>query len=714
MSELPQNGHATSGNGSGNGSRNGFNPVRFADFEADLRNGEIRKAGNRIKLQEQPFKVLQILLEKPGSLVSREELQARIWPEESFGDFDHAVNVAVAKLRTALGDSADEPYFIETVPRRGYRFVAAVVTEPTELPAATAPVASDPDDSRQSSKRFKARRLLYVFLAILGSGVLVAAGVWLGHRSTSSQPAEIQRLTINHGTVYSARFAPDGHNVIYAASWKGQPIEVFSTDVKFSGSRSLGLTGTDLLAVSSSGEMAVLQQTEPQFLTGMTGTLGQVPLTGGTPRQIAERIDWADWSPDGKTLAVVHEVAGKERIEFPLGHVLYETSGWIGHVRVSPSGRAIAFLDHPIHDDDEGEVSIVDLEGRRTTLSTGWESTEGLAWSPNGKEIWFSATRAGLEMQIYAVDLVGHLRPTFHALGGVTLLDIAPDGRVLMTRDEHRAGIVGEGPGVQKEQDLAWLDWSIPMDISRDGKTLLFDEQGAITGPNYTVAMRDMTGSSPPVALGEGVAGHFSPDGKWAAATVSYNQLVLLPTGAGNVKRIDRGDIQQYGYPIQWMPDGKQLLFAGYLAGRAAQCFVQSIDGGRPRAVTPEGVAYCKISPDGKLVAASDTKWNEAKLYSLDGGAPRPIPGLQPGESVEWTSDPNFIYVIQGAKSRAWIRVFRMNLFTGQRKLFKEFTAPDGAGFCEIFKILFSPDGRAYAYGYVRLLSDLYLVTGVK
>ena len=322
MQELPQNGQATSGNARQRASRNGFHPVRFADFEADLRNGEIRKAGSRVKLQEQPFKVLQILLEKPGSLVSREELQSRIWPEESFGDFDHAVNVAVGKLRTALGDSADEPYFIETVPRRGYRFIAAVEIPPTELAPSLRPPPPIPMMPRNPTNRFIGRRLLWVCLAVIGSGALVWAGVWLGHRSARSEPAKIERLTVNHGTVYSARFAPDGRNVLYAASWKGQPIELFSTDVKFTGSRALGLTGTDLLAVSSTGEMAVLQPADPEVMTGMTGTLGQVPLTGGTPRQIAEKIDWADWSPDGKTLAVVHEVAGKQRIEFPLGHVL--------------------------------------------------------------------------------------------------------------------------------------------------------------------------------------------------------------------------------------------------------------------------------------------------------------------------------------------------------------------------------------------------------
>jgi DNA-binding winged helix-turn-helix (wHTH) protein/Tol biopolymer transport system component len=685
--------------------------VRFGEFEADLRAGEIRKAGSRVKLQDQPFKVLQILLENPGNLVSREELQSRIWPDDSYGDFDHAVNVAVGKLRTALGDSAENPSFIETVPRRGYRFVASIENPPARPHGSGSPVGSGPGDDRQSLERFRASHLAWVSVAIFGIAAVLCAGVWLGRRSVRSQPPELQRLTVMRGTVYSARFAPDGQNVIYAASWESAPLEIFSTNLSFHGSRSLGLTGTDLLAVSSSGEMAVLQPASPRFMTGMAGTMGQVPLTGGTPRQIAEKVEWADWSPDGKTLALVHDVGGKERLEFPLGHTLFETSGWISHVRISPDGRKIAFLDHPTWDDDQGGVSVVDLAGKKTLLSTGWESEEGLAWSPGGKEVWFSATHAGLQRQVYAVDLSGHQRLAFRSLGGVTLQDIAPDGRVLITRDDHRAGIMGEAVGASKEQDLSWQDWSLPVDISRDGKTLLFDEQGERSGPNYAVAMRDMTGS-PPVALGEGMAGDFSPDGMWAAATVSYHQLLLLPTGAGTLRRIERDDIEQYGHEIHWMPDGKQVLFFGNQAGHAGRCFLQSIDGGRPRPVTPEGIDYCQASPDGTLIAASSMEKRGVQFYPVDGGTPRPIPGLLPGESVEWTADPHFLFVFQ--HSGASIKVFRLNILTGQRKSFKEIAVPIGPGVCEMNHILFNPDGTAYAYGYVRLLSDLYLVAGLK
>ncbi len=704
MLELPQNEELPS--------RNGIHTVRFGEFEADLQSGEIRKSGHRVKLQEQPFKILQILLENPGGVVPREELQSRIWPDVSYGDFDHAVNVAVGKLRTALGDSAESSSFIETVPRRGYRFVAPVECPPTPNHAGRPSAEDAAAGGSRTGKTRGVRRVLLVCLGVAACAALLAVGVWLGRRSARPQQLYIQRLTMNHGTVYSARFAPDGRTVTYAASWERAPVELFSTDLKFSGTRSLGLTDTDLLAISSSGEMAVLQSADPLFMTGMSGTLGQAPLTGGAPRQIAEGVEWADWSPDGKTLAVVRNAGGKLRLEFPLGHLLYETSGWISNPRVSPDGREIAFLDHPTYDDDDGTVSVVDLAGRRTVLSSGWESEEGLAWSANGKEVWFSAARTGLQRQIYAVDLSGRLRLAFHALGGVTLQDIASDGRVLVTRDELRAGIMGETPGATRVRDLSWRDWSLPQDISRDGKTLLFDEQGEQSGPNYTVAMRDMNGS-PPVALGEGMAGDLSPDGKWAVATVSYQQMLLLPTGAGTVRRIERGDIEHYGPMIHWLPGGRQILFSANEAGHAARCFLENIDGGGPHPVTPEGVSFCAVSPDGKLIAASTSmKGGDAQLYGIDGGAPHPIPGLLPGESLAWTSDPHVLYVFEARESP--IKVFRLNIVSGQRQFFKAIPLPDGAGICGMTHLLFSPDGRAYVYGYVQLLSDLYLVQGLK
>ena len=697
---------------------NGNRTIRFGVFEVDLRLGEIRKSGVRVKLQDQPFKVLQILLDHPGELVRREELQSRIWPDESFGDFDHAVNIAVGKLRAALGDSAEAPSFIQTVPRRGYRFVAKV---DEAIDAGAAPTGASPPAaplpelvSAEYSKALSGlkRPLFAVLTIVVVAGILIGGG-FLFNQRLQTQP-DFHRLTVNRGSVYSARFAPEGRNVIYAASWDGRPVELFSRDPKLPESRSLGLSATQLLSISSSGEMAVLQPFDHRLLTVFRGTLGQVPVTGGSPRQLAEGVEGADWAPDGASLAIVHSSGGRQSLEFPIGHVLYQTSGWISYVRVSPKGDQVAFLDHPMYPDDRGTVSVVDLAGHSKVLSSEWESIAGLAWSADGKEVWFSAAQAGIERNIYAVDFKGRQRLVFGTPGGVMIHDISPDGRVLLTRDDLRLGMMGLPPAAKpettKERELSWQDWSIATDLSKDGKTLLFDEEGLGAGPNYRVAIRDMSGTQP-IPLGEGMAGKLSPDGKWASTIVSFGRLLLLPTGAGAAKEITKGDIQQYWEGADWMPDGKQLIFSANLSGHAAQCFIQTVDGANPRPVTPEGVALCKVSPDGKLLAGyrvGGGGW----LYPTDGTRPQPIPGLLPDESFDWASDPRFLYVYQGKQLP--VRVYRLNVLTGQRQLFREIMPPDVAGLGNISHIHFSSDGRAYVYSYTLLLSELYLVNGLK
>ncbi|HXN20685.1 MAG TPA: hypothetical protein VN875_20290 [Candidatus Binatus sp.] len=309
------------------------------------------------------------------------------------------------------------------------------------------------------------------------------------------------------------------------------------------------------------------------------------------------------------------------------------------------------------------------------------------------------------------MDLSGHQRLIFRAPGGVTLQDIASDGKALITRDEQRIAMMALAPGATKERGVSWRDWSIPTDISSDGNTVLFNEEAAESGPTYTVAVRDTRGS-PPIPLGQGMTGNLSPDGKWATTIVSNSHLLLLPTGAGTAKQTEKSDIQQYWYGANWMPDGKQIIFSGKRPGHAVRCFAQDVDGGKPRPVTPEGVMFCQISPDGKLIAGNGLAGGGGWLYPMEGGPPRPIPGLQASESFAWTSDPRFMYVYQWKQSP--VKVYRLNVLTGQRQLFREMTPPDVAGLQNISHIHFSADGRAYVYSYSRLLSELYLVKGLK
>jgi hypothetical protein len=282
---------------------------------------------------------------------------------------------------------------------------------------------------------------------------------------------------------------------------------------------------------------------------------------------------------------------------------------------------------------------------------------------------------------------------------------------VLLTRDENRAGMMGMAAGTSKENDLSWLDWSLPVDLSHDGNTLLFDEQGEQSGPTYTVALRSMKGSSP-IPLGEGMAGDLSPDGKWAATVVSYTQILLLPTGAGTVKRIERYGMQQYGHRIHWLPDGKQIIFPANQPGHPRRCFVQNVDGGAPRPITPEGVGGCDVFPDGQAIIGGDSEGGAARLYPLDGSAPRAIPGWLPGDTIAGRAGPQVLYVYQWR--RLPVRLYRLNVISGEKQFVEELHPSDTTGLCDMSHVLISADGRAYVYSYVRMLSDLYLVKGLK
>ncbi|MBI3664901.1 MAG: protein kinase [Acidobacteria bacterium] len=404
-------------------------------------------------------------------------------------------------------------------------------------------------------------------LALAGVALLalytIGVGFFVSARSGNSGPPSFHLLTFRRGTILSARFAPDGQTIVYGARWDGSPFELFSTRPESPESRSLGFPGTEILAISPSGEMAISSGRHPVGGFVYSGTLGRASLAGGASREVLEDVQQADWAPNGSSLAVVRNVGGRNRIEFPVGKILYETAGWIGNPRVSPQGDLAAFIDHPVQGDDGGTVSVVDLNGKKRILSGGWVSTQGLAWSPKGDEVWFTATRVGAARALHAVSLAGKERLVARVAGIMTLLDISRDGRALMTMSNERQGIIAQPPEETKERDLSWLDASGIRDISPDGRVVLFSESGEGGGATYTIYIRKTDGS-PAVKIGEGMVQRLSPDGKWALAITygtSNPQLVLFPTGPGEPKPLVDGSIRYQA--AAWFPDGKRVAFIG-------------------------------------------------------------------------------------------------------------------------------------------------------
>jgi len=560
------------------------------------------------------------------------------------------------------------------------------------------------------------RRRLPVMASLVMAAIALIAGLLAG-RFLLQRPVEASLpvyhpLTFRRGMVHAARFAPDGKTIIYSAAWEGKSLQLFTTRPESPESHELEPAGADVLAVSSLGEMALSLGSHPvaQFL--YSGTLARVPLVGGAPREILEDVEWADWSPDGSNLAIARQEQGRHRLEFPLGKVLYQADGWIGHIRISPKADMVAFIDHPQLGDDGGAVAMVDLAGKKTTLSTGWDSIQGIAWSPGGEEIWFTATRTGGDRSLYAVTLTGAIRLLARVPGELTLLDVGREGNVLLTRGNDRAGIIGLTPGDTKERDLSWLDWSSPGDLSADGKTVLFAETGEGGGPKYAVYLRKTDGS-PAIRLSEGVGLALSPDGKSALArpNVTPSPLVLLPTGVGEAKPLTHDAINHlWG---RWLPDGKQVVFSGNEAGHGFRLYVESPGEGKPRPISPEGVnPTVVISPKGDF-AASVGPDHKVYLYPIAGGEPVLVAGTQPDEApTGFSADGRSLYVFRFGEIPA--KVFQLELATGKRTLWKELVPADAAGIDTVRGITITPDAKAYVYGYIRTLSDLYLVEGLK
>jgi len=544
-------------------------------------------------------------------------------------------------------------------------------------------------------------------LALLIAGL--GLGAWLRPATPELHP-KLHRITFRRGTIWGARFTPDG-NLIFGAAWDGHPSELFASEGGSTESRSLGMPGASILSISRTGELAVDSNLE---LSGFEpfGMLGRAPSGGGASREIAAGVQYADWSPDGAALAIVRPVAGKMRLEYPIGKVLYETAGWVSHPRISHDGKLIAFIDHPFERDDSGTIAIVDLSGNKKTLSGQFVSAQGLAWSPNN-EVWFTATTSGSSRELRAVTLSGKERLVYLGTGTLTLHDIFKDGRVLFSRDDMRAGMIALAPGETKERDLSWHDWTIPRDLSDDGKLVAFDETGEAGGETGEIYVRGTDGS-PAVRLSDGNAPSLSPDGKWVLGrSFSLQHAILkLPTGAGESGTISTGDVQ--AHQVFFFPDGRHILLMGNQAGHGLRLWIEDPGNGAPQPISPEGATVRRrgcISPDGKQVAARDPEGN-ITIYPVAGGKPLVVPNTQPGEEpVQWTPDGKSLLM---GRTEVPARVFEINLTTNERKQLQSFMPADPTGLFGNAAPTFSSDLKSYIYSYERITSDLYVVEGLK
>jgi eukaryotic-like serine/threonine-protein kinase len=703
--------------------------VRFGQFEADISRRRLLKRGVIVRLENRPFQLLVTLLERPGELVTREELQGRLWPVGTYVGFDEGLNTAVRKLRIALGDSTDSPLFIETVPRRGYIFIAPITTD--SAPGLATPsdarlhfvasAESAPPDATSDNLGPGRRPRKALWAAAIFATILCIAGiaVWKSRRlSGTRQEPEFVRLSFERGLITSARFAPDGQTVVYGAAWNGHPFKLFLTRPGSPDVLPLRVEA-DVLSISRSGQMAVLLDRRFDLSSvSSRGTLGLMSMTGSSPQELLADVRDADWSPDGSKLAVIHVSEDECQVEYPIGHVIYKTKGstWLSNVRVSPSGREVAVLEHPFYNDDAGHIVMIGVSGTRKVLSKDFYGIVGLAWEPRGHELFFGASQVavGGGRALFKVGYEGPPKLVRRETGHLTIQDIARDGTLLLTRDINGDEVFAHSPSAATDRSVGWMSVCLPTALSADGSRVLLSVQGELSG-GYKAYVSSIAAADAPTLLGNGIPTSFASDSKsvlaidpWGDEDKGVPQVVNLPMGPGMPRKITNDSLSHVW--AEWLPDGSRVVFLAAETGHGFRLWLKDVADGNAISLSPEGIAGFKVSPDGKTIAATNAA-HEVWRYSIAQGAPEFLFRVDDIEKiVGWSLDEKSLFL---TKYGVPAQVFRVDLQTGRRQLLHQVTAVDPAGVRAIGPVLITPDGKSYVYAYTRVLSTLYIARGL-
>jgi eukaryotic-like serine/threonine-protein kinase len=567
--------------------------------------------------------------------------------------------------------------------------------------------------------RHRRRRSIVVIAAALVAGAGVMAFGFTALKPTRAPLPSFRQLSFRRGIITAARVATDGETIVYSASWDGQPYDLYLTRLGSYEARPLGMPDTRLLGISTTNEMAFMRGRQSTFRA--FGTLERVPLAGGVPRELLENVAAADWTADGSELAVVRsvpEMPGKVQIEFPIGTTVYESSSNLSSLRISPAGDRVAFME------GQGVKTIIvaDRVRRTTTLSAGWEPALGLAWSPTGAEVWFTGSR-GAAAALRAISLDGKERLLAQGTDMLMIQDVLRDGRVLAVRHHGREGFACRAPDESSDRDLSWFDGSGLEVLSADGRTVVFGEVRGGGGPRRGIYLRKTDGSAA-IRLGDGDPEDLSPDGHWVLKrpTDQKHGWNLLPVGVGLPKTLPRGSLVDL-FEANFLPDGKGVVFGGAEYGRGRRIFVQDLDGSAPRPISPEGVRTVGLTtPDGQFVLGFSG--GQHLLFGVDGGKPRTLPFLSSEDSpLQWTLDGQFLYVLHASpwsNTPAQIyqtmeaRIDKVDAVTGLRTPWKTIKPADPVGLEAINAVFINPRGTAYCYGYLRTLSDLFVIDGLK
>jgi len=574
--------------------------------------------------------------------------------------------------------------------------------------------------SNGSSRNRPLRRRSLGLKPLLWTSAAVAAVilVFIAGRSGNHPAApQFHRVTYRHGVVPTARFANDGKTIVYAASWDGKRFEVFSTQEGSPESRPLGIQNAVPVSISKNGEMALIMSPVMRWAE-TPGTLAKAPVSGGAPRELANDVFMADWAPDGRNLAVIRGTAAVQWIEYPIGKKIFQGSGSILSLSVSPKGDKIAFIDNPFAQDPGGYFTIIDTDGRNKISSRRWNLIQGVAWSPDGTEAWFTAGQQGFTTQIYAIDLRGRERMVMPLPGAFWLSEISADGRVLLGQQVQTSSIFVHRRGSPETPDLYWHDMSVIYDLSSDGQEVLFMEGGdaAYSSKDWPVYVRKTDGSSPAMQIGEGYPTALSPDGNWAMIAPRGNpaQLLAVPVHAGDPRPLTADRIHHlYG---RWLPDGRRIVFVGSEPGHGQRYYVQDSREVNPKPISGEDIAFDRnlddivISQDGRTLAAA-IQDQSMRLLPIDGGEGRMVRGGQGLTPVALCGDGSLLAYRSGEMPA---KIMRIDPANGRQEPWKELGPAYRAALWEIQPVRVASDCETYGYSAQYLPETVYVVSGLR
>ncbi|HYJ33665.1 MAG TPA: protein kinase [Candidatus Binatia bacterium] len=555
------------------------------------------------------------------------------------------------------------------------------------------------------------RRQQVVWAVALSLTLLIASSAVVAIRAMKSRTDQplFTKLTFTPMTIQRAAFAPDMRTIVFSASTQGNIPQIYVLRPESPEPQPLSEPGMHFLSVSSRGELAILTGARLLDRRAYIGTLARMPLGGGAPREILTDVTEADWTPDGTALAVIrvlNDNSGRsegnyEQLEFPIGHVI--AKGRFSYLTFSPDGDRLAYFEGPSRWSGEGALMVVDRRGREKALLNEYRDEEGLAWAPDGKELFFSVNSSG-DHAIYAVSLAGARRIALRSAGGLTIHDIAPNGRWLATQEDVRCDVMVHRPEWPTDRSLTWLDYSSDGKLSGDGRKVAFSEESSEDSLS-SVCLRNVEGGSV-VRLGEGRPMDLSADGKWVI-TGGAGKIMLQPTGAGEPRELKAGEKELTVY-ARFNRGGDSLTLATLLPGQDRRNhYFQSLAGGELRKLTTDlPPVLFGVSRDGNRLLCR--KGQRLFMVPRQGGPWRELASLGPEENpYHWSADEQSVMV---CKRGIPLRVERMNLETGRRTLFAEISPPNLTGLESVFLTDISADDRSYAYDANWRRSTMYAI----